>query len=109
MSAPSLHDYHRLVTHIDYAHQYQIRDYLTAHHSSIFSKRLRNKWLMFLAKEQDWAMFLRDYHPTDQTSVECAHLSALYHSNDKAKALASDEMGKVTGGMGGGMGIPGLG
>ena len=36
-------------------------------------------------------------------------LSGVKQAADKAKQLAADEMGKITGGMGGGMGIPGLG
>lgn len=47
--------------------------------------------------------------PGDVEFLEDVVLSGVKQAADKAKALASDEMGKVTGGMGGGMGIPGLG
>ena len=47
--------------------------------------------------------------PEDVEFLEDVVLSGIKQASDKAKALAADEMGKVTGGMGGGMGIPGLG
>ena len=45
----------------------------------------------------------------DVEFLEDVILAGAQQAAEKAKSLAADEMGKVTGGLGGGMGIPGLG
>ena len=46
--------------------------------------------------------------PEDVEMLEDIVLSGVKQAADKAKQLAADEMGKITGGMGG-MGLPGMG
>ena len=49
--------------------------------------------------------------PEDTEMLEDLILSGVKNASDAAKALAADEMGKATGGMGGalgGMGLPGM-
>ena len=79
--------YHQLIENIDFAHATAIRHYLDVHKNTVYSKRLRNRWLAYLAKEKAWGSFLADYHPTDNTAIECMHLSALYHTKAQAEAF----------------------
>lgn len=80
--------YKSLSHNISMENQAAIEDFLDDNPNSSLSMSLRNQWLVFLAKESNWLVFLDNYQPTSNQSVECYHLKALYHSGKEALALS---------------------
>lgn len=53
------------------------------------SNRLRNKWLYQLAQNKNWPGFLQYYVPSNDTSLQCYQLLAIYYSGQSKKAIES--------------------
>ncbi len=52
------------------------------------AKRLNNQWLIHLAENRRWQMFLKHYQGNGGVELECYALRALYHSGQKEQALS---------------------
>lgn len=81
-------EYQTLYHHISIDNKTAIETFLKENPDSLLSSSLRNKWLLFLAEQQDWQNFLLDYRPTNNQAVECYYLRALYRSGQKNLALS---------------------
>lgn len=55
---------------------------------SPYANKLRQRWLVQLATEEDWQTILSYYKASNDDGAECAYLSALFHSGQQDTALA---------------------
>lgn len=65
----------------------EIHAFLEKYNDSPLAERLRNAWLHHLAKEQRWAMFLRDDQPTKDVALRCWRHQALLHTGQQEQTL----------------------
>lgn len=80
--------YEALSKNISIQNKQAIENFLQQYPNSPLSRSLRNKWLLVLAKENDWEDFINNYRPTNNEEVECYYLQALYHSGKETLALS---------------------
>ncbi len=80
--------YEELSKNITIQNKLAIQSFLQQYPNSPLAKSLRNKWLIVLAQRSDWNDFINDYRPTNNETVECYYLQALYHSGKENLALS---------------------
>ncbi|MDF1758060.1 MAG: transglycosylase SLT domain-containing protein [Legionellaceae bacterium] len=51
------------------------------------TKKLREKWLYKLAREQNWSTYNKYYMPSDDVDLQCYALTARLHTESKEKVL----------------------
>ena len=60
-----------------------LEDFLAQNAGSYSAEKLRGKWLKWLASANHWQTFLTHYRPQSDTSLQCAHKTALLKTNRK--------------------------
>lgn len=81
-------EYKALSQNISFANKTRIQAFLNQNEDSPLAVTLRNNWLLFLAKQNNWPIFLENYQPTNNQSVECYHLQALYNTGKQTLAVS---------------------
>lgn len=77
-----------LSTHIALNNKTAIEAFLNENANSPLAMNLRNRWLLLLAQNHQWQVFMNDYQPTNNQAVECYYLKALSASGKQTLALA---------------------
>ena len=82
-------EYQTLSQHISLDNKAEIRAFLQKYPTSPLAMSLRNKWLLLLAENGLWRDLIADYRPTNNSSVECYYLQALYNNGRETLALSA--------------------
>lgn len=80
--------YQTISQHISLENKTSIEAFLEKYPNSSLTMSLRNKWLLLLAENNQWHDFIHDYRPTNNQSVECYYLQALYRTGQQNLALS---------------------
>jgi len=64
-----------------------IVEFLQTYSSSRYAKLLTEKWLIYLAEQKQWTLFLTHYQATDNPTLQCYAAWAHYQVDDKLWAL----------------------
>ncbi|WP_347989654.1 transglycosylase SLT domain-containing protein [Methylomonas sp. AM2-LC] len=83
---PYLH-YQWLKKHLDDTQA--VQDFLNTYESSRYSRLLRPKWLLQLAKTQQWPLFSKQYRNNDDPDLHCYYAQAQWQSGQQQAALES--------------------
>jgi len=75
----------------------RILAFLAAYKETRYAGLLRSKWLDYLAKNERWNDFIRDYEVTDNTALECQYNLAIYNTGNQQQALNAAKRLWVTG------------
>ncbi len=54
----------------------QIRVFLEQYESAPFARRLRHKWLKYLARRKEYSLFVEFYRPTNRSDIKCEFINA---------------------------------
>jgi len=65
----------------------QVLSFLAAYKETRYAGLLRSKWLDYLAKNERWNDFIRDYEVTENTALECQYNLAIYNTGNQQQAL----------------------
>ena len=68
-------DQQRLIKRVNLKHQEEIDKFLTTYKGTPLDWPLRKKWLQYLAKRKQQALFLKYYTPTSDAALQCQQLS----------------------------------
>ncbi|NOQ13434.1 MAG: transglycosylase SLT domain-containing protein [Methyloprofundus sp.] len=88
-------EYQWLSQHLD--KKVQIRDFLRNNKSSRYARKLRQQWLAYLYKHQNWNDFVAYYQTSRSKSGQCRYQWARYQLNYKTKALTETKKIWLTG------------
>ncbi|MDF1827799.1 MAG: transglycosylase SLT domain-containing protein [Legionellaceae bacterium] len=66
-------------------------------HKAPLSRKLREKWLYALAKEEQWDTFVAHYQPSKDTTLQCYEQFALYQEGQHEQAIAGAKSLWLTG------------
>lgn len=75
-------------TRLGYLSPQQIDSFNQRFSDTPIAKRLNNQWLIHLAKNRRWQMFLEHYPGNGGAELDCYAVRALYHSGKKERALS---------------------
>ncbi|WDD99125.1 transglycosylase SLT domain-containing protein [Thalassomonas actiniarum] len=67
-------DQQRLIKRLNLKHQQEIDKFLTTYKGTPLDWPLRKKWLQYLAKRKQQALFLKYYTPTSDVALQCQQL-----------------------------------
>lgn len=65
-----------------------ISQFIQNNPNTFYAERLRSRWLSYLAKSQQWALFLKNLPASASTSQQCLRLQALIETGQTKQALA---------------------
>ena len=65
----------------------EIDTFLKKHKDQPVAKKLNRQWVMFLAKKNEWHLFLDYYKPTGNLALQCQRVTALESTNNHFKAI----------------------
>lgn len=88
-------EYQWLTQHLD--KKVQIRIFLRNNKSSRYARKLRQQWLTYLYKHQNWTDFVAYYKPSNSKLKQCRYQWARYKLNYKTKALTATQKIWLTG------------
>ncbi len=87
--------YQWLSLHLD--QDKQILDFLNTARPSLYTQKLRWKWLDYLYKQGKWNTFVVNYQPSKSKLLQCRYHWADYQRNYKTKALKATQKLWLTG------------
>lgn len=87
--------YQWLSKHLD--QDKQILHYLNNSHKSLYTRKLRRKWLNHLYKQGKWDSFVANYRSSKRKLMQCRYNWAEYQRNYKTKALTATQKIWLTG------------
>lgn len=67
--------------------QSDIEAFLNEYADTYYADNLRQKWLRHLAENKQWAVFLQQYRPTNDTASQCLWRQAQYSTGASVQAL----------------------
>ena len=67
----------------------KIQQFLIKYRNSRYASLLKNKWLRYLAKRQDWEQLIKYYRNSSQADIQCAYYLAKYKAGQKKTALTA--------------------
>ena len=88
-------EYQWLSKHLD--KKTQIQTFLGKNKSSRYARKLRQDWLTYLYKHQDWSEFVAHYKSSKSKARQCRYQWARYKLNYKTKALTATKKIWLTG------------
>ena len=88
-------EYQWLSQHLDKKAQIQV--FLRKNKSSRYARKLRQQWLTYLYKHQDWKDFVNYYKTSKSRYKQCRYQWARYQLNYKTKALSATKKIWLTG------------
>ncbi|WP_221900186.1 hypothetical protein [Bathymodiolus platifrons methanotrophic gill symbiont] len=88
-------NYQWLSLHLD--QDKQIQDYLSNSKQSLYTRKLRRKWLNYLYKQGKWDVFVANYKRSKSKQMQCRYNWAEYQRNYKTKALTATQKIWLTG------------
>lgn len=65
----------------------EIDAFLKKHQDQPVAKKLHRQWVRYLAKKEEWHLFLDYYLPTTNLSLQCNKVNALQNTNNHFKAI----------------------
>lgn len=80
-------EYEALLVDLPNARNVKVSRFLDKYKNTPLAKKLREKWLYFLASNDRYKEFLQFYQKSNKKSLQCYYLKALYKENYKTKAL----------------------
>ncbi|MCK4705585.1 MAG: hypothetical protein KAT90_08905, partial [Gammaproteobacteria bacterium] len=67
----------------------QVKHFLQQHSSSRYAKKLKFKWLHYLAKRKKWSLLLENQISTKDATLNCYYQQAELHTGNKQEALVA--------------------
>lgn len=78
-------DYYYLIKQFNQSGGDKIGSYINAYPQSPMAEKLRRKWLVRLAENQQWQQLINAYQPTKLTKYQCLYFDAMLHTEQQAK------------------------
>lgn len=78
-----------LIQRMDRLPESEIYNFLQKYSDTPLAGKLRNTWLLSLAQQKRWSLFLKYYQDTDDTELQCQRLSALLATNQQNLAFSA--------------------
>lgn len=79
-------DYADISLNLRSSSESRVRDFLNTHADTPVSARLRNQWLNYLRRKNDWKTYL-NYYSDGNSSQQCFYALALYRNGDKQQGF----------------------
>ncbi|WP_052507527.1 transglycosylase SLT domain-containing protein [Desulfonatronovibrio magnus] len=83
--------YENLRRNISLGNEKQILEFLDDYSDSPLSSMLRQSWINYLVRQQQWTTLVRDYQPVTSASLQCSYARALLETGHQAKARQEAE------------------
>ncbi len=80
-------EYWDIRKNLDKVSKTKVRKFLQTYKGSPVAEKLREKWLVRLAKKQQWKEYIRVYLPSKEAEKQCYYLQALIKTGRKAQAM----------------------
>lgn len=64
-----------------------VHEFLNKEQNTALGDRLRSSWLYYLAKKNQWEMFIADYQPSSDDGLQCHAIYANYKVSNQASVL----------------------
>ncbi len=88
---PSYVEYYLLKSHLETSSETEILQFISKYENTAIADRLRNDWLLLLAKNENWAIFDREYplfKLKDDPQLKCYALASLALKGENVKSEA---------------------
>lgn len=80
-------NYRYLKQHIANIDEKTLNQFIDQHQDNFYGNRLRNHWLVYLAKTRQWHRYLKHYQLPQPVSRQCQRLTALIETGNTKQAL----------------------